>query len=116
MSLLDEVEMFLDGFCVCGKLFAASVSHETCCRREIPNDVTEKNFMKEADDMFQVYCKCGFYVVRFHCGKPFEATVDEWRVKQDPIVTANYCNARDNIPRAERNNRTIQEQTTSSYY
>ena len=72
--------------------------------------------MKAVGDVFQVYHKCGFHAVKLHCDKQFEPAVNEWRSKQVPIANANYCNTEEHVPRAERNNRTIQERTRTSYY
>ena len=65
--------------------------------------------MKVVDSVFQVYCKCGFNVVKLHCDEQFEHVVDGWRVQHVPIANVNYCNARENAPRTERNNGTVQE-------
>ena len=60
--------------------------------------------MKAMHDVFQVYQKCGFCVVQFHCDKQLEPAVDEWRAKKIPTASENYCNVGEHVPRAERNN------------
>ena len=45
------------------------------------------------DNMFQDYYNCGFLVVKLNCGNQFEPAVEKLRVKQDPIVNANYYDA-----------------------
>ena len=75
------------------KLFFTSVSHEACYRAAIPHDGTrKKSLAKAVEDMFQVYYKCGFCVVKLYCDKQLEPALDTWRFKQEPIVKTNYCN------------------------
>ena len=70
LSLHEEVEMSLDRLHVNGQLFIVSISHETFCITDVPTDGAENNtLMKAVDDMFQVYCKCGFQVMKLHCNK-----------------------------------------------
>ena len=55
-------------------------------------------------------------MVKLHRDKKFEPAVDKWRVEQNPIVKEIYCGAGEHAPRAERNNRTIQERIMASYH
>ena len=117
LFLHEEVKFSLDGCCANGQLFITSISHETCFRKDIPKDGTHKKpLMKAEDDIFQACCKCWFHMVKFHCGKKFEAAVDEWKFNNDLIVKANYFNAGEHFPRDERNNRTVQDRARTCYY
>ena len=90
LSLQKEVEMSLDGLRVNFQSFVTSISIQTDCRRAIPTNCTGEDIrMKVVDDMFQVYYKCRFHIVKLHCDKQFEPAVDRWRVKQVPIGKAN---------------------------
>ena len=76
LSLHKEVETSLDRLHMSEESIATSTSHETHCRTAIPTDgVSKKNIMKAVDNIFQVYCKCGFKMVKLHCTKKIEPTV-----------------------------------------
>ena len=42
--------------------------------------------------------------------------MDKFAAKQTPPIKMNYANAQEHVPRAERNNRTIQERVRCNYY
>jgi hypothetical protein len=42
--------------------------------------------------------------------------LDPFSAKQDPIIKVNYATANEHVPRAERNNRTIQERVRAAYH
>jgi hypothetical protein len=42
--------------------------------------------------------------------------MDPFAAKQDPIIKVNYATANEHVPRAERNNRTIQERFRAAYH
>ena len=97
--------MSLDGLHANGQLFETSICNQTHFRTAIPTNGTGKVVLvKAVDDVFQVYHKCGFHIVKLHYDKQFEPAVDEWKIKQVPIVNVNYYNAGENVPRLERNN------------
>ena len=61
LSLCEETETSLDGLHANGQSFVTCISHQTHHRIAIPTNSTGKvMLMKELDDIFQVYHKCGF--------------------------------------------------------
>jgi hypothetical protein len=42
--------------------------------------------------------------------------MDPFAAKQDPIIKVNYATANEHVPRAERNNRTVQERVRAAYH
>ena len=67
-------------------------------------------------EIYYVYRKGGFVIVEIHCDNECQKAMDEFAAKQDPQIRMNYANPQEHVPRAERNNRTIQERVRCAYY
>lgn len=42
--------------------------------------------------------------------------MDPYSLKKEPIINMNYASAKEHVPRAEQNNRTIKEQIRAAYH
>eukprot|EP00957_Ditylum_brightwellii_P159517 12142632-Ditylum_brightwellii.AAC.1 len=42
--------------------------------------------------------------------------MDSYAINQEPPIHINYASAQEHVPRAERNNRTIEEQVRCKYH
>ena len=51
-----------------------------------------------------------------HCDNEFHKVMDNYSINQDPLIHMNYAAAKAHVPRAERNNRTIQERVRATYH
>ena len=54
--------------------------------------------------------------MEIHCDNEFHKAMDKFASKQTPVINMNYASAIEHVPRAERNNRTIQERVRSNYH
>ena len=72
-------------------------------------DATAKEYEKLMDELYYMYRKSGFTIVEIHCGNEFRKALDTFAAKQTPPIRMNYVSANKHVPRAERNNRAIQE-------
>jgi hypothetical protein len=56
-------------------------------------------------------------VTEIHCDNEFHKLMDPFSAKHDPVIKVNYATAlQEHVPRAERNNRTIQERVRAAYH
>jgi hypothetical protein len=63
-----------------------------------------------------LYNRGGFTISAIHCDNKFCKVMDPLSARQDPSITLNYAAAQEHVPRAERNNRVIQERVRAAYH
>ena len=68
------------------------------------------------DEMYNFYKEYRFIRMKINCNKEFKSALDIWHMKQELMIKANYANSQDHVPRAERNNHTIQERVRAACY
>jgi hypothetical protein len=71
---------------------------------------------KSLDAIVRLYKYGQFQVTEIHCDNEFHKVMDPFSVKQDPHIRVNYAAAQEHVPKAERNNRTIQERVRATYH
>ena len=57
-----------------------------------------------------------FVIEEIHCENEFHKTMDKFAMNKSPVIKASYVNAQEHVPRAEMNNRKIQERVRCNYY
>ena len=75
-----------------------------------------KEYEKLMDELYYMYRKSGFTIVEIRCDNEFRKALDTFAAKQTLPIRMNYASANKHVPRAERNNRTIQERVWCNYY
>ena len=55
-------------------------------------------------------------MTEIHCDNEFRTAMDPYAASKDPPIRMNYAAAQEHVPRAERNNRTIQERIRATYH
>jgi hypothetical protein len=67
---------------------------------------SESEIYQGIDSIFRLYNKAEFRITRIHCDQEFRGLMD--KVSDDLDIEMNYATAGEHVPKAERNNRTIQ--------
>ena len=117
LSINEDITLSIDGLEVNSLKFLTTISHDITYRTS--QYVVEAKANKYEDlmqEIYYVYKKAGFTVMEIHCDNEFHKSMDSFANKQDPPIRVNYSTAQEHVPRAERNNRTIQERTRCNYY
>jgi hypothetical protein len=68
------------------------------------------------NELVTVYKKGGFKITDIHCDNEFRKAMDPFLAGQTPPIKMNYASAQEHVPRAERNNRVIQERVHAAYH
>ena len=117
LAIHEEVILSIDGLSVNGLKFLTTISHEIGYRTaQYISEARAEDYKKCMDEVYNVYKRGGFIIVEIHCDNEFHKAMDKFAAKQDPQIKMNYANAQEHVPRAERNNRTIQERVRCNYY
>jgi hypothetical protein len=112
-----DVVLSMDGMTVNSLKFLTTISHEICNRTaQYAQNNTAKVYEKSLDEIMCIYKRGQFQVTEIHCDNEFHKLLDPFSAKQDPIIKVNYATANEHVPRAERNNRTIQERVRADYH
>ena len=117
LSLNEDITLSIDGLNVNTLKFLTSISHDVYYRAgQYLIDATAKEYEKLMYELYYLYRKSGFTIVEIHCDNEFRKALDTFCAKQTPPININYASANEHVPRAERNNRTIQERVRCNYY
>ena len=117
LRLNEDITLSIDGLNVNTLKFLTSISHDVYYRTgQYLIDATAKEYEKLMEELYYVYRKSGFTIVEIHCDNEFRKALDAFAAKQTPPIRMNYAAANEHVPRAERNNRTIQERVRCNYY
>ena len=66
-----------------------------------------EDIIEKVNEIINVYEKEGFKIVEINCDKEFKKAMNIVSPKRK--IKMNYCNSKEHIPYAERNNRTLEE-------
>ena len=66
-------------------------------------------------EVYDIYKKGGFTIIEIHCDNVFHKAMDSFASEQNPPIQMNYAAAQEHVPRAERNNRVIQERVRANF-
>ena len=100
-----------------GLKFLTSISHDILYQTgQYVAEAKADDYIKCMDEVYETYRKGGFTIMEIHCDNEFHKAMDKFASKQTPAIKMNYASATEHVPRAERNNRTIQERVRSNYH
>jgi hypothetical protein len=68
------------------------------------------------DEILAIYWSSGFTVTKINCDNEFHKAFDEYAEAKTPPIKVGYSASQEHVPRAERNNCTIQERTRTDYH
>jgi hypothetical protein len=68
------------------------------------------------NELVMVYKKGGIKITDIHCDNEFRKAMDPFSAGQTPPIKMNSASAQEHVPRAERNNRVIQERVRAAYH
>ena len=110
-----DIELCMDTMFVndCG--FLTAIDRTIKFRSLVPiNSKQHKEYYRALDVILRHYNKAGFRITTIQCDGEYRAMMD--LVNDDLNVKMNYTNAKDHVPEAERNNRTIKERIRACYH
>jgi hypothetical protein len=112
-----DIVMSMDGMTVNLLIFCTTISHEIIYRTsQYAQTNTATVYEKALDEVLHTYKRAQFQVTEIHCDNEFHKLMYPFVAKQNPIIKVNYATANEHVPRAERNNRTIQERVRTAYH
>jgi hypothetical protein len=112
-----DVVLSMDGMTINSLKFLMTISHEIFYRTaQYVQTNTAKVYEKSLDEIMCIYKRGQFQVTEIHCDNEFHKLMGPFAAKQNPIIKVNYATANEHVPRAERNNRTIQERVRAAYH
>ena len=96
--------------------FLSTVSHDiyNCTAQMSANQLLQS--IKFLDEVFGIYKHGGFELTEVHCDNKFHKVMDNYSIKQYPLIQMNYAVVKAHVPCAEKNNRTIQECVCEMFY
>ena len=107
----------IDGLSVNSLKFLTTISHDVFYRTgQHINEATAINYEECMKEIYAVYKQGGFTIREIHCDNEFHKAMDNFAAEQDPVIKMNYAAAGEHVPRAERNNRVIQERIRANYF
>ena len=117
LRINEDIVLSIDGLSVNSLKFLTTVSHDVFYRTsQYISDAIAQNYEDCMQEVYDIYKQGGFTVTEIHCDNEFHKAMDNFAARQDPPIKINYAAAREHVPRAERNNRVIQERIRASYY
>ena len=117
LHIQEEITLSMDGLTVNSLKFLTTISHDLYYRTgQYVAEAKAANFEECLTQIYRVYRKAGLIIIEIHCDNEFHKAMDNFAAAQDPVINMNYANAKEHVPRAERNNRTIRERVRASYY
>jgi hypothetical protein len=117
LDIQQDLKVSMDGMTVNSLKFLTAISHDLYYRtaQYVTNPVV--SVYKECmDELVTVYKKGGFKITDIYCNDEFRRAMDPFSAGQAPPIKMNYASAQELVPRAERNNRVIQEQVRAAYH
>ena len=117
LKINEEIVLSIDGLAVNSLKFFTSISHEVFYRTgQYLAEARASDYEDCMQEIYDVYRMGGFKIVEIHCDNEFHKAMDKFAARQDPPIKMNYATAKEHVPRAERNNRVIQERVRANYY
>jgi hypothetical protein len=117
MDIHDEVTVSLDGMEVNSLKFVTTIAHDLYYRTaQYISKPVKSQYVKVLDELHSVYKNNGFVLGEIHCDNEFRPVMTDWAISKDPVVKISYANPQDHVPRAERNNRVLQERVRAMYH
>jgi hypothetical protein len=117
LNIQEEMTISMDGLTVNSLKFLSTIAHDLFYRtaQYVPKPVASV-YEKCIDELLAVYKKGGFTITEIHCDNEFRKVMDPVSARQDRPIRMNYASAQEHVPRAERNNRVIQERVRAAYH
>ena len=118
MNVNCEVTLSIDGMTINGSQFLTSISHDIFCRTaqllpKRPKSEDHKVKLKELNDI----CKRGDFTIKeIHAEQQFRKALDRFCHQFQPPIKINLANAKEHVPRAERNMRVIEKRARAAYH
>jgi hypothetical protein len=110
LEVQQDLTLSMDGLSVNSLKFLSAISHDLYYRtaQYVARPVA---FIYEEcmDELLALYKRGGITISAYYCDNKFRKVMDPLSARQDPPITMNYAAAQEHVPRAERNNRVIQE-------
>ena len=117
LEVQKDLIVSMDGLTVNSLKFLSTISHELFYRTaQYVSKPVASVYEVCMDKLVSIYKKGGFNITEIHCDNEFCKVMDPFLVKQDPPIKMNYAAAQEHVPRAERNNRVIQERVRAAYH
>jgi hypothetical protein len=113
----QDVTISMDGLTVNTLKFLSTISHNIYYgTAQYVSQPIASIYKKFLDEVFSTYKHGGFEITEVHTDNEFHKVMDSYSMTQDPPIHMNYAAAKAHVPRAERNNRTIQERVRATYH
>jgi hypothetical protein len=107
----------MDGMTVTSMKFLTAISHDLYYRTaQYVTSLVASVYKVCMKELVTIYKKGGFNIANIHCDNEFHKVMDPFSVSQDPPIKMNYVSAQEHVPRAEQNNRVIQERVRAAYH
>ena len=117
VSVQEDVTLSIDGLNVNSLDFLTTISHDIYYRTaQYVQQRTAPIYEKCMEEVDAVYVDGGFQIKEIHCDNEFRTSMTSFARKHSRQITMNYTSAKEHVPRAERNNRTIQERIRATYH
>jgi hypothetical protein len=117
LRVQEDLTLSMDGLTVNSLKFLSTISHDLFYRtaQYVAKPVASiyENCIAE---LLALYKKGGFNITAIHCDNEFRKVMDPLSAREDPPIAMNYAAAQEHVPRAERNNRVIQERVRAAYH
>jgi hypothetical protein len=117
LEVQKDVTLSMDGMTVNSLKFLTTISHEIFYRTsQYVSSPVASEYDQRLEEIIRLYKHGQFQVTAIHCDNEFHKVLDPFSARQNPTITVNYAAAQEHVPRAKRNNRTIQERVRATYH
>jgi hypothetical protein len=117
LEIQQDIKMSIDGMTVNSLKFLTAILHDLHYRTAQYVANPDVNVYKTCmDELLTIYKRGGFKITDIHCDNEFRKAMDPFSARQEPPIKMNYTSAQKHAPRAERNNRVIQERVCAAYH
>jgi hypothetical protein len=117
LEIQQDLKVSMDGMTVNSVKFLTSISHDLYYRTaQYVKDPVASVYKVCMKELVTIYKKGGFNISDIHCDNEFHKAMDPFSASQTPPIKMNYVSAQEHLPRAERNNRVIQERVRAAYH
>jgi hypothetical protein len=116
LEVQQDLTLSMDGLTVNSlKLLSTTISHDLYYRTAQYIARPVASIYEECmDELLALYKRGGFTISAIHCNNEFRKVMDPLSARQDLPITMNYAATQEHVPRAERNNRVIQERVRAA--
>jgi hypothetical protein len=117
LEIQQDLTLSMDGLTVNSLKFLSTISHDLFYRTaQYVAKPVSSIYEGCIDELLALYKRGGFTISEIHCDNEFRKVMDPLSARQDPPIKMNYAAAQEHVPRAERNNRVIQERVRAAYH